>query len=45
MNSGIIVTLVIVVIGAAALVYLEMHSRRNTRNKQRSEDEKHMIDR
>lgn len=32
MNSGIIVTLVIVVIGIAALVYLEMHSRRNSRS-------------
>jgi hypothetical protein len=31
MNSGIIVTIVIVVIGVAALVYLEMNSRRNSR--------------
>jgi hypothetical protein len=38
MNSGIIVTLVIVIIGAAALVYLEMHSRRNSRNSE-SKDE------
>jgi Tfp pilus assembly protein PilV len=37
MNSGLIVTLVIVVIGVAALVYLEMNSRRNARSKEDSE--------
>jgi type II secretory pathway pseudopilin PulG len=38
MNSGIIVAFVIVAIGAAALVYLELNSRRNARQKE-SEDE------
>jgi hypothetical protein len=37
MNSGLIVTIVIVVIGAAALVYLEMNSRRNAGSKEDSE--------
>lgn len=37
MNSGLIVTLVIVVVGVAALVYLEMNSRRNARSKEDSE--------
>jgi hypothetical protein len=39
MNSGIIVTLVIVIIAVAALVYLEMNSRRNSRNKGKESEE------
>ena len=38
MNSGIIVTLVIVVIGLAALVYLEMNSRRNSKSKESGDE-------
>lgn len=38
MNSGIIVALVIVIIGAAALVYLEMNSRRNSRTDKSADD-------
>jgi type II secretory pathway pseudopilin PulG len=37
MNSGLIVTIVIAVVGAAALVFLEMNSRRNARSKEDSE--------
>ena len=34
MNSGIIVALVIVILAVAAVVYLEMNSRRNARSKE-----------
>lgn len=38
MNSGIIVALVIVIIGAAALVYLEINSRRNSKADKNADD-------
>ena len=38
MNSGMIVVLVIVVLAVGAVVFLEMNSRRNSRNKESSDE-------
>ena len=40
MNSRVIVALVILILAAVALIYLEMNSRRNSRAAERSENDK-----